>query len=46
MNDFEYDEESLCDCGRCRYCLARLISEYDDDSCIVCNDAGCVKCEE
>jgi hypothetical protein len=46
---FEYYEEPLCDCGRCKYCDAHLSSEddyKDDHVCIRCNGAGCTKCEE
>ncbi len=41
-----FNDERLCDCGKCRYCEAYLMS--DDDSggpCTRCNGAGCGKCE-
>lgn len=44
------EEESLCDCGSCRYCKAHNSSDYDyetdDYDCSYCNGAGCVHCEE
>jgi hypothetical protein len=44
------DEENLCDCGKCRYCVANSSSDHDYETeeydCIRCNGAGCTKCEE
>lgn len=44
------DDERLCHCGKCRYCIAHDSSDYDYETeeyvCIRCNGAGCSKCEE
>ena len=42
------NEETLCDCGECKYCNAHDSSEYDydDHACTRCNGAGCTRCEE
>lgn len=45
-NEHENDERP-CDCGGCRSCRARLISENDTDDtvCPRCGGAGCGNCE-
>ena len=44
------DDEPLCNCGECKYCIAISSSEYDYEGseyvCIRCNGAGCTKCED
>lgn len=46
----DYEEERLCNCGKCKYCKAHDSSEYDyegeDYACTRCNGAGCTKCED
>ncbi len=43
------NDERLCECGRCRYCIAHTSTEYDyltsNYLCSQCNGAGCTKCE-
>jgi hypothetical protein len=44
------NDEQLCTCGSCRWCVANIKSEDDyieeHDCCTRCNGAGCTKCEE
>lgn len=43
--DLDYDRP--CHCGKCRSCLANLVSDYDSDTpCYRCGGAGCTRCEE
>lgn len=50
MEDMYMDDERLCDCGECKYCIAYLSSEHDYETdeyvCRVCNGGGCMRCEE
>lgn len=40
------NDERLCTCGKCRYCRAFSVSDYDTDApCSMCGGGGCACCE-